>query len=81
MTVLVFEHDGWVVSTSSWTVASRDDRSVTICYQWGGPGISFFANGVANAKVTLPVPMTRFLNTVIQDRIGVVDLRRLYAPG
>ena len=81
MTVIVFEHDGWVVSTSAWTVASQDERSVTICYQWGGPGLGFFTNSVANAKAKLPIPMTKFLSTVIQDRVGVVDLRKLYAPG
>lgn len=77
MTTLIFEHAGWEVATTSWTVAAKPGKGVTICYQWGADGVSFFESAVGNARTTLDCTMAEFLR-LIQGR-DVVDFRRFGA--
>lgn len=73
---LVFEHDGWTVTTSSWAAASKKGCGVSLCYPWSSSGgLGFFAQatGVAHKEFET-LSMEDFINRVAAG--GVVDLRQ-----
>jgi hypothetical protein len=72
-TILVFEHEGWEVATSSWSAAAKPGKGVTVCYEWGADRISWFDNAVSTARITLNMTMGEFLS-VIQGK-ALVDFR------
>lgn len=78
MTTLVFNHEGYTVATSSWSIAAkhRNENATDICYQWGANGISWFDSSVGNARATLPIPIARLIQEIGHAGGGVADLRR-----
>jgi hypothetical protein len=59
MAVLLFNDRGWAVATSAWSAGSKDEATVTICYQWGEDGISWF-DSTGNARMKLNINMAEF---------------------
>lgn len=74
MTTLILQHGGWEVATAAWTAAAKPGRSVSICYQWGADGISWFSSATGISRVTLHIDMADFLKLTAKG--GLVDLRR-----
>lgn len=76
MAILLFNHQGWAVATAAWSAGSKNGDSVTICYQWGADGISFFDSATGNARCTLPINMADFTKRLARNsNSGMVDLR------
>lgn len=75
--LLVFNDRGWSVATSSWSVASKGDDAITVCYQWGADGISFFDSATGIARCTFAITMVQFMRRVAEGKAngGVIDLR------
>jgi hypothetical protein len=74
MTTLVFRDRGWTVATAAWSAASKDETTVTICYQWGADGIGFFDTATGTARKVLPLGMTDFVGRLARAG-GMLDLR------
>jgi hypothetical protein len=74
MTVLVFNDRRWEVATSAWSAASKDGSSVDVCYTWGADGVSWFDSATGNARCTLDLLMSEFLERLARAD-GVLDLR------
>ncbi len=75
MTVLVFNHAGWEVATSSWTVATKSEREITLCYTWGADKFDRSDQSVSTARLYIAISMRDFLTHVAGN--AIVDLRRL----
>jgi hypothetical protein len=73
MTTLVFRDRGWTVATAAWSAASKDDKTVTICYQWGADGIGFFDTATGTARKVLEIGMTDFVARLSRSG-GLLDL-------
>lgn len=74
MTVLVFRHDGYTVVSSSWTMASKGEQSVDLCYTWGPDRFSWGSTAVGTARVKVNLSMADFLTAISKGAGGVVDL-------
>ncbi len=79
MAVLMFNDRGWAVATSAWSAGSKDGSTVTICYQWGEDGTSWFDNATGNARMKLNINMAEFCRRLSTASNGVVDLRDVTA--
>lgn len=75
MTEIVFNHESWVVVTAAWTVASKRDGKIVICYPWsamsGLSGWGDSATGVARLEIAMS--MAEFLEHTKQGQRA--DLR------
>ena len=49
---------------------SKGGDSVTVCYEWGADGISWFDGATGTSRVTLPITMTEFLRRVAKIHRG-----------
>lgn len=58
--MLMLRHEGWTVLTNAWTAASKDGKSVEVCYQWGPDRVSWLDSAVSTARVTLDISMATF---------------------
>ncbi len=57
MSILIFEHEGYVVATSSWSAAARPGSGATLCYEWGPDRSSWFGNAVSTARTQVGLSM------------------------
>lgn len=75
MSALLFNHDGWEVLTSAWTVAAKPGNQVQICYQWGADWISWVDSATGIRRINLNVTMSEFVGAVSKG--GIVDCRQM----
>lgn len=75
MMVLIFEDDGYVVTTSAWSAAAKPGRQAVICYAWGAGGYSLVSSATGIARITLPITIEEFNAILLRSKSDVVDLR------
>jgi hypothetical protein len=75
MTELVFHHDGWTVVTSAWTVATKHDGEIAVCYPWSAMnGLGAWGDAATGvARLDLAMTMAEFFERTKAG--GRVDLR------
>lgn len=61
---ILFIHDGWQVLTSSWSAASKNGRSVQICYAWSQGGIGWSDNSTGTERTEIDIPFSVFVKYV-----------------
>jgi hypothetical protein len=72
MSVILFNHDGWEVATAAWSLGAKSGEAVTVVYQWGPDGLSWFDNATGTRRVTVNLTMEQLVHKLGG---GLVDLR------
>ncbi len=74
MTTLIFRDRNWEVTTPAWTVASKKQGQLVLCYPWSpASGTGFRDSSTGVARVVLETDMQEFLRRVAAG--GIIDLR------
>jgi hypothetical protein len=73
MTVLLFNHEGWEVATAAWSLGAKKGDAVTVVYQWGPDGLSWFDSATGTRHVIVNLTMDQLVQKLGGG--GLVDLR------
>ena len=73
MTILLFNHDGWEVATAAWSLGAKVGDPVTVVYQWGPDGVSWFDSATGTRRVTVNLSMEQLVEKLSNG--ALVDLR------